>query len=224
MRAREAVVLAGRASVTRTRRRDGGGDGRISSADTGTGGRPSLLAAGGYAGAMLMAGLLTAFHRLSGRHRHGLVEEGRWRRCVRGYLSHHGGSRSPSAASTWSRRCSACWVRSIARRGLAGGGRAGASTSCTRCMVVLAWTLGALLAKLIASGAVTGYMRAVGTVIWPLDRLLRPWASLLLVIMDRLDDTLWAAEAQPLLSSGEIRSLIERRGRTRSISTSTSAR
>ena len=30
-----------------------------------------------------------------------------------------------------------------------------------------------------------------------------------MMIMDRLDDTLWAAEAQPLLSTGEIRSLIK---------------
>ena len=75
-------------------------------------------------------------------------------------------------------------------------------------LVVLAWTLGALLFKMMAAGAVTGYMRVVGSLIWPLTVLLRPWAALLLLIMDRLDDTLWAAEAQPLLSTGEIRSLI----------------
>jgi putative hemolysin len=74
--------------------------------------------------------------------------------------------------------------------------------------MVVAWTLGALLMKMMAAGAAVGYLRVVGALTWPLTWLLRPWVGLLLLLMDRLDDTLWAAEAQPLLSAGEIRSLI----------------
>jgi CBS domain containing-hemolysin-like protein len=52
----------------------------------------------------------------------------------------------------------------------------------------------------------------VGALVFPLHWLLRPWSGLLLAVMDRLDDTLWAAEAQPHLSAGEIRNLIADEG------------
>jgi putative hemolysin len=75
-------------------------------------------------------------------------------------------------------------------------------------LLAAAWTFGGMLFKLMASGVALGYARVVGGFVYPLLWLLRPWSAALLGIMDRLDDTLWAAEAQPLLSEGEIRSLI----------------
>ena len=180
------------------------GDGMASFPSAGT----MVLALAGYVGAMLMAGLLTGFHRLSGRHRHGLLEEARLGLVVRGYLG---------SARRFQVTVSSLYLVATVLGVLACGrllahvwdGPLGVRFHVVYALlVVMAWTLGALLFKLMATGTALGYVRAVGTLIWPLTWLLRPWAALLLVIMDRLDDTLWAAEAQPLLSAGEIRSLI----------------
>jgi CBS domain containing-hemolysin-like protein len=48
----------------------------------------------------------------------------------------------------------------------------------------------------------------VGTLVYPLAWLLRPWSAVMLMVMDRLDDTLWTADVQQHLSTGEIRSLL----------------
>ena len=167
-----------------------------------------VLAASCYLGAMLTAGLLTAYHRLSALHRNGLLEESRLGPVVRRYLAE--GRRFQVAVSSlylilttlgvvaWGRLLAGAWPEAAAPRLL----------TVFVILVVLAWTLGALLLKMMAAGTAVGYLRTVGLLAWPLVLILRPWAALLLLLMDRLDDTLWAAEAQPLLSSGEIRSLI----------------
>jgi len=166
------------------------------------------LAIGCYLGAMLTAGLLTAFHRLSALHRNGLLEEARLGPLVRRYLDE--GRRFQVAVSSlyliltvlgalaWGQLLAAAWPAAPGLRFLA----------VFVVLVTVAWTLGALLLKMMAAGTALVYLRSVGLVAWPILVLLRPWAALLLLLMDRLDDTLWAAEAQPVLSSGEIRSLI----------------
>ena len=168
----------------------------------------ALMALIGYLVAMLTAGLLTAFHRLTGLYRNGLLEEARLGAVVRRYLA---ASRRVQVTlgslyllSTvlgvfaCGRLLAATWPGALGVRFHAVFG----------VLVVIAWTLGALLFKMMAVGTATGYVRTVGLLAWPLVWLLRPWSALMLLIMDRLDDTLWAAEAQPLLSAGEIRSLI----------------
>ena len=166
------------------------------------------LALGCYLGAMLMAGLLAAFHRLSVRHRHGLLEEARLGLLVRGYLD---------SARRFQVTVSSLYLLATVLGALACGrllaavwpGDLGLRFHAVFAVALLVtWTLGALLFKMMAAGATVGYVRLVGALVWPFTLLLRPWSALLLLIMDRLDDTLWAAEAQPLLSTGEIRSLI----------------
>jgi CBS domain containing-hemolysin-like protein len=166
------------------------------------------LAAGCYLGAMLAAGLLTAYHRLSALHRNGLLEDQRLGGLVRRYLDE--GRRFQVAVSSlylvltllgalaWGQLLAGAWSAAPGPRFLL----------VFVLVSLLAWTLGALLLKMMAAGTALGYLRIVGLLAWPLLLVLRPWAAMLLLVMDRLDDTLWAAEAQPLLSSGEIRSLI----------------
>lgn len=172
-----------------------------------------LLAAVGYLVAMLMAGLLAAIQRLSGLHRNRLFEEGRLGAVVGVYL---GATRRLQVTVSslyllatvlgvfaFGRLLAAVWP------GDDGSVRFYATFAV---LMVLAWNFGAILFKMIANGAAAGYVRVVGGATLPFAWVLRPWASLLLAIMDRLDDTLWAAEAQPVLSTGEIRSLIDDHG------------
>ena len=77
---------------------------------------------------------------------------------------------------------------------------------------VLGWSIGGLAFKLLAAGAPVPYARVIGSVIYPLNWLLRPWSSAWLALMDRFDDTLWTGEVQSHLSTGEIRSLISEDG------------
>jgi len=174
-----------------------------------------ILALTSYFAAMLMAGLLTAFHRLSALDRNRLLEQQKLGPVVRSYL---GDSRRFEVAIS-----SLYLVATVL--GVVACGRLLAASgpeptglrfyAVLVVLVVLAWTLGAVLFKMMAAGTAVGYVRLVGTLAWPLTWLLRPWVGgkwhaegLLLLVMDRLDDTLWASVAQPLLSTGEIRSLI----------------
>jgi putative hemolysin len=168
-----------------------------------------IMAVGCYLGAMLMAGLLTAFHRVSALDRNRLLEQQRLGGIVRSYLAasrrFQVTTNSLYLAATvlgvfaWARLLAAGWPDALGVR----------FHLLLVVLIIAAWTLGALLFKMMAAGTAIGYLRWVGALAWPLAWLLRPWAGLLLMIMDRLDDTLWATEAQPLLSSGEIRSLID---------------
>jgi putative hemolysin len=168
-----------------------------------------LLAAGGYLAALLMAGLLTAFHRVSVLYRNRLLEQERLGPVARSYLA---------ASRRFQVTVSSLYLGATALGILSAGRLLATGWSdplgprfylVFTVLAVLAWTLGALLFKMMAAGTAVGYLRLVGTLTWPLTWLLRPWVGLLLAIMDRLDDTLWATEAQPLLSAGEIRSLID---------------
>ena len=77
---------------------------------------------------------------------------------------------------------------------------------------LLAWSLGGLVFKMLAVGTALAYVQVVGTLVYPLVMVLRPWSTLMLAVMDRLDDTLWTADVQTHLSTGEIRSLINKDG------------
>jgi len=161
-----------------------------------------ILAAACYLAAMLMAGLLTAFHRVSTLHQNGLLEEEKLGWVVKQALAQ--GRRFQVTVSSLYLVATVLGVLSC--------GRLLAATWDTALdlrfhavfamLVVLAWTLGAMLFKMMAAGTAMGFLRSAGALVWPITQLLRPLASLLLMVMDKLDDTLWAAEAQPLLSSG----------------------
>ncbi|MEZ4387642.1 MAG: hemolysin family protein [Candidatus Krumholzibacteriia bacterium] len=168
-----------------------------------------LLAAAGYLLAMLMAGLLSAFQRVDVLQRNGLLDESRLGAVVREYLR----ERRRYQVTVSNLYLVATVLGVLACGQLMAGSWSGDLGPrfylVYAVLMLLAWTLGAILFKMMALGTALGYVRAVGMLTWPLALLLRPWVALLLLIMDRLDDTLWAAEAQPLLSSGEIRSLID---------------
>jgi CBS domain containing-hemolysin-like protein len=173
-----------------------------------TGSALIVLAAVAYLGAMLLAGLLTAFFRVSGLHRNGLLDEARLGPALRNYL---GDIRrfvvtidtlflllTLVASYSWGRLLEVLWPAASALRFFVVFVTTG----------LLGWSLGSLLVKMVAASTALNYARGVGTLTYPLHWLLRPWTALLLGIMDRLDDTLWTGAAQPHLSAGEIRSLM----------------
>ena len=167
-----------------------------------------FLAAAAFLGAMLMAGLMTAFFRVSGLYRNGLLEAERVGRILSGYLE--SSRRFLLTVSTlylaltvlgcfaWGRILADGWsgVLNLQFYGL------------LVVTVVLTWTLGGLIFKRIAAETAVGYTRLLGTVLFPLYWLLRPWTVAQLWLMDRVDDTLWTGETLPHLSTGEIRSLL----------------
>ncbi|MFO7654096.1 MAG: hemolysin family protein [Candidatus Krumholzibacteriia bacterium] len=176
------------------------------------GGQPGtsllLLAAGAFLGAVLLAGMLTAFFRVTGLHRNGLLDEARLGPALRGYLAE---SRrflvtvntlylalTLLGSFSWGLFLAQVWTTAAPLRFFAVFLATG----------VLGWSLGGLLVKMIAASTALTYARTVGLLIWPLHWLLRPWSAVMLAVMDRLDDTLWTGEAQPHLSAGEIRSLM----------------
>jgi CBS domain containing-hemolysin-like protein len=175
----------------------------------GTGLTTTLVAVGAYLGAMLLAGLLSAMFRVRGLHRNGLLEDERLGRVVREYLDLS--RRFQIAVSSLYLLLTIVAVAAATRlSSLAGDGAVGwRGQILFALLLAAAWTFGGMLFKLMASGVAFGYARVVGGLVYPLLWLLRPWSATLLGIMDRLDDTLWAAEAQPMLSEGEIRSLID---------------
>ncbi len=170
-----------------------------------------ILAAVAFTGALLMAGLLTAFFRVSGLYRNGLLDDGVLGRVLRDYLD--APRRFQVTVSTL--YLLATILGSFAWGHILAGMWPGALTFRFYLLfavtTLLAWTLGGLVVKLLAAGTGTavGYARAVGTLIYPLYWLMRPWSALLLWVMDRLDDTLWTGAASLHLSADEIRSLID---------------
>lgn len=171
-----------------------------------------VLAVGAWLGAMLMGGLITAHYRLSGLRSHGLLPDDSLDPVLREYILRP--RRFQVTASTLYLLLTVlgCWAWGQLLAGIwpeAGAVRFHAVYAVT---VVVIWTLGGIVFKLLAMGTAETYARAVGIVVYPLYWLLRPWSALLLAVMDRLDDTLWAAEAQPHLSAGEIRQLISEEG------------
>jgi putative hemolysin len=77
---------------------------------------------------------------------------------------------------------------------------------------MLLWDIGGLVFRKVAGDMAVSYGRVVGTVVYPLVWLLRPWSTLMLALMDRVDDTLWMSDMQTHLSAGEIRSFLSSEG------------
>jgi CBS domain containing-hemolysin-like protein len=167
-----------------------------------------ILALLSYLGAMLMAGLMTAFFRLSGLYRNRLLEAENIGRPLAGFLEsprHFMVSVSSLYLAltvlgcfTWGGLLAGFWTEPLRVRFYV----------LLVVTVILAWSLGGLLFKQLAAGTALTYARTLGSLLYPILWLLRPWATALLWVMDRIDDTLWTGEALPHLSPGEIRSML----------------
>jgi CBS domain containing-hemolysin-like protein len=184
----------------------------ILSGTTNDAGGVLILALAAWGCAMLLGGLMAAHYRVSGLFRNGLLEDRPVGAALGDYLAHD--RRFQVTIGALYLGCS-----------LVGGWLLGhllekvwPAPMDLRFLLVfgvgstLIWTLGGLLVRTLAAGAAVGYARVVGTLVFPLCWVLRPWAAMMLVIMDRVDDTLWSADMQPHLSTGEIRSLMSEEG------------
>lgn len=171
-----------------------------------------LVAMAAWGAALVLGGLMAAWYRVSGLFRNGLLEEHATGSVLADYLEND--RRFQVTVGALYLGCSLIggWAlgTALAQAWPTAGG--------LRFLVVfglgatLVWSLGGLLLRSLAARAALGYARVVGTLILPLCWLLRPWAALLLAIMDRFDDTLWSGDMQPHLSTGEIRSLMTDEG------------
>ncbi len=169
---------------------------------------PWLTAVVAFVAALLLAGLLAAVYRVHGLARHGLLEPEVLDSLPRGVVE------AP-------RR----FTLTLGTLYLAATGVGCAATSdlivllrpeltpvrrfvLVAVVAAVAWSLGGLLVKLVATHSAVPYARLLGRVLQPVDWLLRPWTRLLTGVGGRLDDTAWSVEAAPHLSTDEIRSLI----------------
>ena len=171
-----------------------------------------ILAAAAFLGAALLAGLMTAFQRVSGLYRNNLLEDAGVGRVLLAYLAQ---------ARRFLATVSSLYLALTVLGGLACGrllahawrGPLDAGFhALLACGLVLCWSLGGIALKQVAAGAPLGYARSLGALLLPLYWLLRPWSALLLWLMDRVDDSLWKGETLPHLSPGEIRSLLDDEG------------
>jgi len=168
-----------------------------------------LLTVGSWLGAMFMGGLMTAHYRVSGLFRNGLLDNDTLGPVLRDFLENDRRFQvtigtlylvfTLVGAFSWGNLLVHLWT--------------GALDPMFHILfattAILAWSLGGLVFKMLAAGTALNYARIIGTLVYPLNLLLRPWTSLMLLVMDKLDDTLWTAEMQAHLSAGEIRSLIK---------------
>jgi len=167
-----------------------------------------VLAIGSYLGAMTVAGLMTAYFRIDGLYRNGLLDDEKLGPILTRYLKTS--RRFLVTVSTlylalaavsclaWGQTLAEIWSGPIGFR----------YYLVYLLTTILVWTSGSLLIKMLANMAAPGYARILGGLLFPIQWLLRPWAVLTLWLMDRIDDTLWTTEMLPHLSPSEIRSLI----------------
>ncbi len=171
-----------------------------------------IMAGAFWLGAMIVGGLIAAHYRVSGLHRNGLLEQENLGLALERYLAHP-------------RRFQVTAGTIFLMLSLLGGFTWGkllltlrsevmdvAFWSIFLLIILVAWSLGGVAFRMMASAAAVTYARTVGTLLYPLAWLLGPWASLLLSVMDRVDDTIWSGDMQQHLSAGEIRELISNEG------------
>lgn len=170
------------------------------------------LALGAWLGAMLLGGLMAAHFRVLGLHRNGLLEESAIGVVLKEYLVHP--RRFQVTMGTLSLALTLLGSLSFAR--VLGAVWTGSFDWKFLGIFVLSnlliWNLGGLVFKKLAGDMAVAYTRLVGSIVYPLTWLLRPWSTLMLALMDKVDDTLWMSEVQSHLSAGEIRSLLTNEG------------
>lgn len=166
------------------------------------------LALGAFGAAMALAGLLAAFFKVKGLEQHGLLEEAQVSRVLRAQLADPRRFEVTVSTLYLAATGASCAAWAQAAAALWDGPLAGRYFAAVVVPLVLSWSLGGLLSKLLAARAALGYARWGAVLLLPLAWLLRPWSALLLWVMDRTDERLWTGDALPPLSTGEIRSLV----------------
>jgi putative hemolysin len=171
-----------------------------------------FLAVGSWLAAMLLGGLMTAHYRVSGLHRNGLLEPASLGAVLAEYLDQPRRFQvtigtlylglTILGALTIGRILAAIWT----------GAQDWKFLTLFVLSTLLIWNLGGLVFKKLAGDTALSYAKVVGTIVYPLAWLLRPWSILMLSLMDKVDDTLWMSDVQTHLSAGEIRSLLSSDG------------
>ena len=171
-----------------------------------------VLALGAWCGAMLLGGLMIAHYRVSGLHRNGLLEEDSLGVALADYLGQPRRFQvtigtlylalTILGALTFGRILAALWSGHLDWK----------FHIVFVFITLLAWNLGGLVFKKLAGDTAVSYTRVVGALVFPLVLVLRPWSTLILALMDKVDDTLWMSDVQTHLSAGEIRSLLSSEG------------
>ncbi len=167
-----------------------------------------VLAMVGWLGAVLLGGLMTAHYRLMGLYRNGLIEDDSLGPVVRDFLENDRRFQVTVGTLYLSLTVLGCFAWGNVLEFLWPGLANVPLYVLYTVTAVLGWTLGGMVCKLIAAGAALNYAKIVGTILYPFSWVLRPLTVLLLLVMNRLDDTLWVTDALPHLSVGEIRNLI----------------
>lgn len=171
-----------------------------------------MLAAGSWLAAALMGGLMTAHYRLLGLHRNGLLEDS----ALRGVLGDYLGQPRRFQVTVATIHLALTILGTLTFGRVLLGVWTGAAGWKFLVLLVLAilvlWNLGGLAFKKLAGDNPAAYARGVGTLVYPLMWILRPWAAMMLSLMDKVDDTLWMSDVQTHLSAGEIRSLLSSQG------------
>jgi magnesium and cobalt exporter, CNNM family len=168
----------------------------------------AILAVASWLGALLMGGLMTAHYRVSGLYRNGLLESERLGPILRDAVNEDRRFQVTISTLHLVLTMLGCFAWGYILAGNWSGPLGLTFYLLFGFSSLMAWSLGGLVFKMLAAGTAVNYVQVVGLLIFPLSMLLRPWSSLMLAVMDRLDDTLWTADVQPHLSTGEIRSLI----------------
>jgi len=158
-------------------------------------------------GAMLLGGLVSAHYRISGLYRNGLLDAEQLGTVLRDYVEEDRRFQvtigtlyllfTLIGALGWGEILMSIWPGEWDLR----------FHATFAVSAVLAWSLGGLIFKKLAASDALNYARIAGTIVYPFNWLLRPWSSLMLAVMNRLDDSLWLNEAQPHLSASEIRKI-----------------
>ncbi len=167
-----------------------------------------LMAVCFWFGAMIVVGLISAFYRVSGLHRNGLLEDENIGPALNRYLDNPRQFQitmgtvflvlSLLGGFSWG------LVLLVVRNNQIDPGFFGFFLL----SVLLAWSLGGALFRMMATAAALSYCRIVGSLLYPVSWLMGPWSSLLLSAMDKMGDTIWSGDMQQHLSAGEIRELI----------------
>lgn len=168
-----------------------------------------LLAAAGFVAAMAMLALLTAFFRVTGLARNGLLEPEAQGSALRRALAHPRryivglgicyllGTVLAAAALT--QAAFRQWPEADPLRLNLGAALALAAL----------WTLAGAAVKNLAAREPVDTMRLLGPPSIPAQWLLTPWSALVVRGESGDEDTAWSAETMPHLSTGEIRQLMQ---------------
>jgi len=171
-----------------------------------------IMAGAFWFGAMIVGGLIAAHYRVSGLHRNGLLEQENLGPALGGYLKNP--RRFQVTAGTLflvlSLMGGFVWGKLILH--WRSEVMDPAYWGLFLLTILVAWSLGGVAFRMMASATAVNYARIVGSIVYPLIWLLGPWATLLLAVMDRVDDTIWSGDVQQHLSAGEIRELISTDG------------